>query len=47
MKNKKCRIREEKMNTVVFEDDIMVWGHKEEELHEHLNTWEEVVKEYI
>ena len=40
------KIGEDKMKAMVFADDLMVWGNKEEEIQEQLKAWEETVGEY-
>lgn len=40
------KIGEDKMKTMVFADDLMVWGNKEEEIQEQLEAWEGMVGEY-
>lgn len=39
------KLEEEKMRAMMFADDLMVWGNKEE-IQEQLDAWKETVGEY-
>nr|CAD7579675.1 unnamed protein product [Timema californicum] len=39
------KLGEERLKVMMFADDLMVWGEKEEEVQEQLQEWIEEVKE--
>ena len=39
-------IGEGKMKAMLFADDLMIWGNKEEEVQEQLDVWERIAQDY-
>ena len=39
------KVGEDKMKAMVFADDLMVWGNKDEDTQEQLDAWEELVEQ--
>ena len=40
------KMGDDKMKAMVFADDLMVWGNKDEDIQEQLDAWEEIVEQY-